>query len=254
MLLAAAGIFFTVPAAFAQDVPAMAPNADPSFEVATIKPSDPTDQSSGFHTDGHRLFVENESLNTILSVAYNIQASQIVGAPSWFANDCYDIHGVPDLPGQPSWKQQQHMLQKLLADRFKLTFHREKRELAIYNVTVLKTGPKLTPTKSDPNSLPDQTGNGGNNRQDWAFTNCSMADFAGSMQLMLPRPVVDATGLTGKFDFHLTWTPNPGSTDTPDAPPGLFTAVQEQLGLKLEPTKAPAEVLVIDHVERPSEN
>ncbi len=232
----------------------MAPTADPSFEVATINPSDPMDQSSGFHTNGHRIFVENETLATIVSIAYSIHPDQIVGAPAWFTKDNYDIHGVPDLPGQPSWVQQKKMLQKLLADRFQLTFHRDKRELPVYTVTVLKSGSKLSPTKSDPNSLADQTGNGGNNRQDWAFTNSSIADFAQTMQFFLPRPIIDHTNLTGKYDFHLSWTPDTIPNPAPDAPPGLFTAVQEQLGLKLESTKALAEVLVVDHVERPSTN
>jgi uncharacterized protein (TIGR03435 family) len=238
----------------AQDVPMMDPKGDPSFEVATINITDPMDQSSGFHTNGHRIFVENQTLASIVSVAYEIHTDQIIGAPAWFSKDRYDIHGVPDLPGQPSLKQQQKMLRKLLAERFQLSFHRDQRELPVYIVTVLKSGPKLAPSKSDPNSLPDQTGNGSGNREDWAFTNCSIRDFALTMQFVVPRPVVDKTNLAGRFDFHLLWTPDTIPNPDPNAPPGLFTAVQEQLGLKLEATKAPAEVLIIDHVEHPSTN
>jgi len=232
----------------------MDPKANPSFEVATINPSDPMNQSEGFHTYGHRIFVENVSLSTIVSVAYDIHRDQIIGAPAWFAKDKYDIQGVPDLPGQPSWAQQKKMLQKLLSDRFQLRFHREQRELSVYTVTVLKSGQKIEPTKSETTGLPNQNCNGGNSKMECSFINYSIILFAQSMQLVLPRPVIDHTNLTGKYDFNLTWTPDSIPNPTADAPPGLFTAVQEQLGLKLEPTKAPAEVLIIDHVERPSNN
>jgi len=232
----------------------MDPKADPSFEVATINPSEPMANGSGFQTNGHRIFIKNETLADMISVSYDIHRDQIIGAPAWFTKDRFDIHGVPDLAGQPSWPQQKKMIQKLLADRFQLTFHRETRELAIYTVTVLKSGPKLKPTTRDPNSLPDQTGNGSNTRQDWVFTNSSMPDFAQLMQNFVPRPVIDQTKLTGKYDFKLSWTPDTVPNPAADAPPGLFTAVQEQLGLKLEPTKAAAPVLIIDHVERPSNN
>lgn len=232
----------------------MDPKADPSFEVATIKPSDPNDQSSSLRIDGHRIWVENLTLATILSIAYDIHRDQILNAPAWLSNDRYDIRGFPDLPGQPNEVQYKQMLQKLLADRFQLQFHRDTRELSTYAITVLKSGPKFAPTKSDPNSLPKQSGNGSGSRQDWTLTNSSISHLAQTLQFSLPRPVIDQTNLTGKYDFHLAWTPDTIPNPAPDAPPGLFTAIQEQLGLKLEPTPAPAPVLIIDHVERPSNN
>lgn len=237
-----------------QEVAPMAKDVHPSFEVATIKPSDPLDQSSGFHTAGHRLFYENQPMEQLIAFAYGVHPKQIAGAPDWFSKERYDVKGVPDAEGEPNQEQQQEMLRKLLAERFGLKFHREKRDLSIFAVTVAKGGPKLTATKSEANGLPDQTGSNNGAEQMWRFTNNSTADFASMMQYFLDRPVIDQTGLTGKYDFSLQWTTDATLNNDPKAPPGLFTAVQEQIGLKITPTKGSAEVLVIDHAERPSAN
>jgi len=264
VLLAAGSMVIALPTAFGQasaspppqstvPVAQMAADAHPSFEVATIKPTDPNDSNQGFHTRGHRISIENETVESLISFAYAIHAHQIVDGPAWFHSDRYDIDGVPDVEGEPNLKQYQEMVQKLLADRFQLKFHREKRELSIYAITIAKGGPKLTKSTADNDQI-DQTGNGNGNQHRTKFTNNSMADFALGMQYFMERPVIDQTGLTGRFDFVLTWTPDASHTGDPNAAPGIFTAVQEELGLKLEPTKGPADVLVVDHVERPSEN
>ena len=237
-----------------QAVAMMAADAHPSYEVATIKPSDPEDNNSGFHEMGHRLFIENQPMDSLITFAYSIHPKQIVDGPDWFSKDRYDIEGMPDIEGAPNVQQMREMLQKLLAERFGLKFHRAKRDLSIFAITVAKGGPKLAVSKSDPNSVRDQTGNNNGVEQMWRFTNNSIADFADGMQEFLDRPVVDETGLKGKFDFGLAWTVDGATNNDPKAPPGLFTAVQEQLGLKIDGTKGPAEVLVIDHVERPSAN
>lgn len=168
----------------------------------------------------------------------------------------------PDGEGQPNDKQWKVMLQKLLAERFKLTFHRETRVLSVYAIVIGKTGSKLTKSEGDPNGLPSLFFRG---LGVLPAMNATMADFAGVMQsAVLDRPVVDQTGLAGRYDFTLTWTPDefqftglgvkvPPPSDSATAP-DLFTAVQEQLGLRLDSTKAPAEVLVIDRAEKPSEN
>ncbi len=166
--------------------------------------------------------------------------------------------------------QYKTMVKKLLADRFKLTFHRDKKELSVYAIVIGKNGPKLTKSEGDPNGPPSLLFRG---LGLLPAQNASMADLAGVMQgAVLDKPVVDQTGLKGKFDFTLTWTPDeyqfaalgirvppPGDPSVTIGPGGtasldLFTAFQEQLGLKLESTKAPAEVFVIDRVEKPSEN
>jgi uncharacterized protein (TIGR03435 family) len=241
----------------------MAADATPVFEVATIKPSRPETQGKGIMVRGRNFSTVNTSLSDLITFAYALHARQITEGPAWLESEKYDLTAKPDAEGQPNDKQWKTMLQKLLADRFKLTFHRDKKELSVFAIVVGKNGPKLTKSAGDPNGLPGLFFRG---LGDLPARNATMADFAGVMQTaVLDRPVVDQTGLSGRFDFELKWTPDetqfaalgvrvPAPTDDPAAPPDLFTAIQEQLGLKLQPTKAPVEVLVIDHVEKPSEN
>lgn len=233
------------------DVP-MPADAHPSFEVATIKPSHPEDSKGGFQVGGHRLLIQNQTVSDLISFAYAIHQKQIVDGPPWLETQRFDIVGQADVDGYANLRQIQEMLQKLLASRFNLKFHREKRELSIYAITLAKGGPKLTKHTETSNGLPTQSGSGsGDGRR---FTNNSMSDFALGMQAFLDKPVVDQTGLDGRYDFVLRWMPDDSNTDAPNQAPGLFTAVQEQLGLKLEPVKGQADVYAIDHVEEPSEN
>jgi uncharacterized protein (TIGR03435 family) len=156
------------------------------------------------------------------------------------------------------------MVQKLLKERFELTFHNEKKELSVYAITVAKTGPKLTKNDSGGN-LPGF----GPGRGNFLVRNSTIAEFASVLQAnILEQPVVDQTGLgTTRYDFTLKWTPDPSQSqiggpapapapaaDGADVPPDIFAAFQQQLGLKLESTKAPVDVMVIDHLEKPSEN
>jgi uncharacterized protein (TIGR03435 family) len=241
----------------------MAANADPAFEVATIKPSNPDAPGKGFTVRGRQFATFNTTLNDLITFAYGLHAKQIEGGPDWLAKDKYDITAKPDGEGQPNDKQWRIMLQKLLADRFQLKFNRQKKDLPVYAIVIAKSGSKLTRSEGDPNGLPGLFFRG---LGDLPARNANMADFAGLLQgAVLDRPVVDQTGLSGRFDFTLKWTPDesqfggmgvhvPAATDNPDAPPDLFTAIQEQLGLKLDSTKAPVDVLVIDSVQKPSSN
>jgi uncharacterized protein (TIGR03435 family) len=242
----------------------MAADADPVFEVATIKPSNPDQPGKGFRVSARQFSTVNTTLNDMIGFAYGLQAKQIEGGPDWLGKEKYDLLGKPDGEGQPNDKQWKTMVQKLLADRFQLTFHREKKDLPAYVIVVGKTGSKITKSEADPNGLPTL---GFSKLGMLHVVNANMEDFAGVMQLaVLDRPVVDQTGLAGKYDFTLSWTPDesqftgmgvqvpPPPTDDPAAPPDLFTAIQEQLGLRLEATKAPVDVLVIDRVEKPSAN
>ena len=241
----------------------MAADAVAKFEVATIKPSKPDQQGKGFMVRGCQFSTINTSLSDLITFAYGIHAKQILSGPGWLETEKYDLAAKPNGEGQPNDKQWKTMIQKLLAERFKLAFHRDKKELGVYAIVVGKNGPKMTKSEGDPNGLPGLFFRG---LGVLPAINATMADFAGVMQsAVLDRPVVDHTELTGRWDFTLTWTPDefqfgglgikvpPPSKDAA-APPDLFTAFQEQLGLKLESTKAPAEVLVIDHVEKPTEN
>jgi uncharacterized protein (TIGR03435 family) len=232
----------------------MARNADPAFEVAVIKPADPDDHNSGFHLNGHRIFVENMSMTSMICFAYSIQKTQVAGAPRWFDEQLWDIDGVPDTEGAPDWHQYRRMLQKLLATRFSLQMHPDKRELLVYTLTVAKGGPKLENSKSDPDALSDQTGHGIGSQQFMKFTNDSMTDFAQLLQLMGDRPVIDQTNLSGRYDFTLLWTPDVMRATPTDTAPELFTAVREQLGLNLEAARIPADVFVIDAATRPTQN
>ena len=245
-------------------IPPMAANADPSFEVATIKPSKPDDQRKAFIVNGNQFHIINQPLTQMISFAFDVQEKQVIGLPDWASTDRFDIDGKPDGEGAPNGKQWKTMIQKLLADRFQLKFHKDKKELSVYVLSVSKTGQKMTKDDSNPNGLPALFFQGGLGKLN--VRNALMTDFTGLMQsAVLDRPVLDQTGLDGRWDFTLNWTPDesqfkgmgvtvPPPTDSADAPPNLYTAIQEQIGLKLEATKAPADVMVIDHVEKPSAN
>jgi len=242
----------------------MAANANPEFEVATIKPSDPNRPGKLFTVRGQNVVTINTTMSDLITMAYDLHPKQIVGGPAWLETDKYDLTGKPDVPGQPNVAQMKIMLQKLLADRIQLKFHREKRELNVYALTAGKTGKKFNKSERDPNGLPGLFF--GPPRVTLNVTNATIGEFTNLLQsAVLDKPVVDQTGLTEKYDFVVKFTPDPGMmqglggggpapTDNFDAPPDLFTAIQQQLGLKLESTKASADVLVIDKAEKPTEN
>jgi uncharacterized protein (TIGR03435 family) len=241
----------------------MAADATPEFEVATIKPGQPDRQGKGFRVNGRQFSTINTTLTDLITFAYGVHAKQVTNGPAWMETDKYDIAAQPNGEGQPNDKQWKGMVQKLLADRFKLKFHRDKKELGVYALTVAKGGHKLTKSEGDPNGLPALFFRGLGNLP---ARNATMTDFAGVMQgAVLDRPVVDQTGIAGRFDFVLLWTPDefqfggmgakvPPPANNAAAPPDLFTAMQEQLGLKLESTKAPAEVFVVDNAAKPTDN
>ena len=244
----------------------MAADANPTFEVATIKPSDPGRPGKLFTVRGAEVVTINTTLSDLITMAYNLHPKQLTGGPAWMDSDKYDLVGKPDTPGQPSVDQLKTMIQKLVADRFQLKFHREKKELSVYSITVTKTGAKITKSEADPNSLPGLFFNRGPAGMAFNVRNATLAEVGSVLQgSILDKPVVNQTGLAEKYDFTLKFTPDasqmtglggapPPAADNPDAPPDIFTAFQQQLGLKLESTKAPVDVLVIDKVEKPSAN
>ena len=241
----------------------MAADAPAVFEVATIKPSNPNTPGKLFTVKGRQVITINTSLSDLITFAYELHARQITGGPEWTEKEKYDITGQPEAQGTPSMVQLRAMVRQLLTDRFKLSFHRDKKDLSVYAIVVGPNGAKLTKNETNPNGLPGLLFRG---LGVLPASNATIADLAGVMQTaVLDRPVVDRTGLPGRYDFTLRWTPDesqfaglgvqvPPPSNDPNAPPGLFTAIQEQLGLKLDATRAPVEVLVIDRVEKPSEN
>lgn len=231
----------------------------PTFQVATIKPANPR-EGWGTYYRGNHFIAENTTVDQLLSYAYAVHASQIASAPSWFSQTRFDIDGLPELEGRATADQYRLMVQKLLAERFHLLLHHEQRTLPVYAITLAKRGPTLTRSTLPPD------GPGG-----WGYgppgvltiKNSTMESVARVLQrTVLDRPVVDKTGLSGRFDFVLKWTPeeeqdqrsNVAPTTEPAEAPGLYAAMQEQLGLKLESAKLPVDVLVIDHAEPPTPN
>ena len=242
----------------------MAADADPSFEVATIKPSRTGTQLAIFvGSDGRSFGTNGATILDLMAYAYGVNARQIADAPSWAEDEKFDVRAKPDKEGRPSGDQMKIMVQKLIAERFQLSFHREKRKLPVYKIVVAKSGPKLPTRSMDSKARP---GVGFRGRRDaMTVSNASMNDFAGYLQrYVLDRPVVDSTGVTGKYSFSLDWKtdkPAPGQ-ETPDQDlaqvridlPDFYTAIQEQLGLRIEAGNAPLDVLVIDRVAILSEN
>jgi uncharacterized protein (TIGR03435 family) len=221
------------------------------FEVASIKPTATKDGSFTFDfPPGGRFSGRNLTVLNLLRIAYELQAYQISGGPGWISSAGFDIQARADAgAGEAPREQVRRMIQALLADRFHLALHRETRQLAVYNLVVGKTGPKLQ--AADNSAAPS-----GNLKMGQLSTQkMSMKTLADLLAFDLKRPVSDQTALKGEFAFTLEWTLGLGESETgPSSRPSLFTAVQEQLGLRLESAKGPIEVLVIDQVEKPSEN
>jgi uncharacterized protein (TIGR03435 family) len=242
---------------------------------------------------GGRIIATNDSLRLLIQFAYAahdspyqghsdpLGASQVIGGPAWIDSDGYDIEAKPE-----SNTDQKHawlMLQTLLADRFSLTLHRETRELPVYNLTAKKSGLKLPPAKditclsfppgTTPQPMPGTSDCGyaplflSSTELRIEGRKLHMADLVRDLARALGQPVLDKTGFTGEFDIDLHYTDedvmkSPGSAAPDDAgnrlPAGpnlsIIFAAMDQLGLKLQPTKGPVEVLVVDHAERPSPN
>ncbi len=261
-------------------------------EVATIKPSKPGSGPGGYSFPAGGFKATNVSLQTLVEAAYRIGDDQVLGAPKWLNSDRYDVEAKMDASAAADLQKlnreeldaaRQQMLQAFLADRLMLTIHRETKEFPVYLLSVIsKNGPKLQEAKPGDtyadgpkgrDGSPLAAGNtrmtGGRNARTLTAHAVPISSLTQLLLAFLGRPVLDKTGLVGKYDFTLTWGPddnrppaltggasNDGSSSVAsdsNGPP-LLTALQEQLGLKLESGKGPLEVIVIDHVERPSGN
>jgi uncharacterized protein (TIGR03435 family) len=239
----------------------MAAGIDPGIVTATITPSRSEVPDRSITVRMGHLLATNFTLSDLITGAYEIHPRQLIGAPAWVDKDKFDISATYSGEGEPSPNQIQSLVRKLLAKRFKLSLHHDKKELLVYALSKTQAEPKLAKSSADPNQLPKMS------FQDLGKLNVrsgSMQDFAAVMQAgVLDRPVLDRTGITGRYDFTLNWTPDdsqfPGLGVTiphpvgTNAPPPLSAAIQGQLGLKLDSTMASVEVFVIDHVEKPAE-
>ncbi|HLG99734.1 MAG TPA: TIGR03435 family protein [Bryobacteraceae bacterium] len=243
----------------------------PAFEVASINPSDPSGgRSTLLITPGGGLDGRNLTLKVLIERAYSLLDSQLSGGPAWIDSERFDIRAKApatprdeSVPGDPAkltvdqsklfQDQFTARLQALLADRFQLKLHRETRDLPVYALVVAKRGLKIR----------EAAGQGIRfelHKDELDAASMPIATLTRILAQRLGRPVLDQTGLTGAYTFKLQWTPHPPATPADSvvtldsANPSLFTALEEQLGLKLESKRGPADVVVIERAERPSEN
>jgi uncharacterized protein (TIGR03435 family) len=250
-----------------------------SFEVATVKPMDiKNPRPPSVNIAGDQFQVTGMTLKELIKIAYDLNYGadrQVSGGPAWTASTRFDIDAKEDpalgeklakLSSEERGEQLRQMLRGLLAERFKLQVHHEKSELAIYELVVAKSGSKLMPSAGLPSSKDaDNVAKprswirfAGKGLLEGTAADAQMLVTVLSMQPEIgSRLVIDKTGLSGKYDFTLKWTPDVGegaNPASPDTGPSLFTALQEELGLRLQPTKAPVDVIAIDQVQLPTAN
>ena len=243
--------------------PAPRPKFD-QFDVATIKPVE-YDPKGGRYIvmQGNNRFVcKDYTLKLMIAAAYELNSREISGGPPWLESDHFDIAAVTPGDVRPTHDEQMAMLRSLLTDRFKLTFHRESKDFSIYELTVAKGGPKLKASSAAPDDPPQLISTVYPHRMLMPARNATMGDFVSVLRrAILDRPVVDKTGLAGRYDWDLEWAPDETQfggaitappEDAPSAP--LFSAIQEQLGLKLTATRGPLQALVVDNAEPPTPN
>ena len=212
-----------------------------TFEVASVKPhtTSGVNERSGIEETPGLIRVENLSLRALIEEAFGVRDYQFNG-PSWLDSERYEIVAKP--PAGYTRSDYRSMFQALLADRFKLAIHHESKQVGAYQLLVVKTGSRLqesTGPRTFFTARPALI----------SGTRVSMRELAAALARLLDRPTTDRTGLAGVYDVKLQWTPD---SATGDLGTSIFTALQEQLGLKLESTKASVDVVVVDHVERPT--
>jgi uncharacterized protein (TIGR03435 family) len=249
----------TVSFAWAQDS-AAGKSGGPAFEVATIKPTPPDAKAGRYITmqGANRFVVKYYTLKLMIAAAYNLSPKVISGGPAWIDSDHFDILALTPGEARPTQPEQMAMLRALLTERFKLSFHREEKEFSIYALEVAKSGPKLKESTAPTSDPPQLISTVYPQRMHLPAKNATMSDFASLLQrALLDRPVVDKTGLAGRYDFDLDWAPDetqfggevPAATADAQAPP-FFTAIEQQLGLHIEATHGMVEALVVDGAER----
>ena len=240
-----------------------------AYDVVSIKPNKSGSRGTMINVQNDSFSATNVSLKGLLINAYDVKDYLISGLTGWANSDRFDINAkIADMDADALKKvtgeQRQAMLQQLLADRFHLKVHLQTEVLPIYEMVVAKGGPKITavePPGTDPDVDKSKEFKG-MGRGSMSVSNTALMahdipldSLAYSLSGRLSRTVVDKTGLKGKYDLTLTWSPDDGSAAASDSSaPSLFTALQEQLGLRLQPAKGPVETLVVDHVEMPTEN
>jgi uncharacterized protein (TIGR03435 family) len=246
---------------------AQAPAAAPVYDAVTIKPNKTGSGRTSISTDDGRFHAENVSLLQLAAYAYDIRTGLISGFTGWADSARFDINAKQidyDPKVKETKEQHQEMMAALLAERFHLKVHVEVKDLPVYDLVVAKDGPRFKESPApppDPDDPKKSSGrgntsvNGHNGNIELTATAIPVAGLVGSLSNQIDRTVIDKTGLKSEYDFHLKFTSENAQPPLPDdAPPLLFTAIQEQLGLKLVASKGPVNTLVVDHVEQPTEN
>jgi uncharacterized protein (TIGR03435 family) len=235
-----------------------------SFEVAVIKPTPPGYRGGKFTTmqGAHQFQVRNYNVKDMIAAAYNLPKPAIIGGPAWIYSDAYDIDAVTSGDARPTSAQQMSMLRTLLTERFKLKTHHEQKELSVFELNIARDGIRLKQSAASPEDTSNIISRMFPNHVQLPARNVTMAEFVSELQSILGRPVLDKTKLSAKYDFDLEWARDDaqfGGALPPVDPnfhekPDLFTAMQEQLGLRLSATKRLVEVVIVDSADRPSEN
>ena len=228
--------------------------AQQTFEVASVKPFDPSAGRTGFRlSPGGRLNATGATLQQMIMQAYDVQRYQMSGGPAWLGDSRFVITAKAE--GDPSREQMMKMLQALLEERFKLRVHRESREGTVYNLVIAKGGPKLDPPKHADATPRISTSFEGtpDNKTSYVYKgeNATIAMLAAHLAAVLEHPVFDRTGIAGQFDFRMEFEPDGANMDNS---PFIFSALEKQVGVKLESARGPVEKLVIEHAEKPSGN
>lgn len=237
----------------------LAADINPTFDVATVKASRPEVTTRRFTIQGRRFLTFSTSLADLIQFAYGLHPRQLAGGPGWIESNTFDVVGLASGDGQPTEQEWMKMMANLVVERFHLRYHLEKRELAVYAITVDQQGSKLESSDGGPDTLPSL---GFRGRGQLVARNASMKDLAWELQsAVLDRPVVDQTGLAKRFHFTLSWTPDEFQTSAlagearkdkdSEIAPNLFTAIREQLGLRLTATRSKADVMVVEQVTLP---
>jgi uncharacterized protein (TIGR03435 family) len=264
-----AGKILVIAAGYAAGSISFAQTTRPAFEVSSIRPSKTNESWFWNVTPGGRLVCCNCTLKRLAVFAYRVQEYQVVGGPAWVSKDQFDIEAKPHATSNATDEKSRRMLQALLEARFHLRIRMETRNGPVYALLVVKNGPPRSVDQSPPAETgPPPDPNGPMLRGAMRTTAGNVSGKAIPIPLLarflgqtVGRPVIDKTGLTGRYDIDVRWTPESAPLDVPaGAPlpevdgPSLFTALQEQVGLRLESTTGPVQQLVIEDVERPSEN
>jgi uncharacterized protein (TIGR03435 family) len=223
-----------------------------SYDVATIKSiKGPVNMSRGPLLQGRTVTCTALTVRDLITYAYNIRYEQLAGGPNWIGEDHYDLLAKSEGEGPLKPSESRQMMQALLAERFKLQVHRETQEVPMYALVVGKRGPKVKASEETTACFSVRGSDKGMSME----ARCATMELL-TMQLSgtAGRHVVDRTGLTGRYAFKLEWWPVQMTPPADNTVPSMFDALQEQLGLKLEPTKGPLEKVIVDHADRPTEN